>query len=146
MRRPPLRKLPSSDIARPASRASGDRPDRRGSRSHPCRRDRRADDSRGSRREHSRAVADEHEAAVAIEAWHADQLADIRASVARTPGAAGTPAGDVLSREQSAADWCRIRGHGGFDQPVSFSRYLKGLATGDWSGAEHERALSEGTP
>ena len=95
--------------------------------------------------EHSRAVADEREAADAIEAWHSDQLAEIRASVARTPGAAGTPAGDVLSREQSVADWCRTRGHSGFDEPVSFSRYLKGLATGDWDGAEHERAMSEGT-
>ena len=44
-----------------------------------------------------------------------------------------------------SADWCRTRGHTGFDEPASFSRYLKGLATGDWSGAEHERALSEGT-
>ena len=51
----------------------------------------------------------------------------------------------MLNREQSVADWCRTRGHGGFDEPVSFGRYLKGLATGDWSGAEHERALSEGT-
>jgi HK97 family phage major capsid protein len=96
--------------------------------------------------EHSRAVADEREAADAIEAWHADQLADIRASsVARPPGATGTPAGDVLSRDQSVADRCRTRGHSGFDEPVSFSRYLKGLATGDWAGADHERALSEGT-
>src|SRR5215216_6405701 len=94
--------------------------------------------------EHARAVADEREAADAIEAWHSDQLAEIRASIARTPGP-GTPAGDVLSREQSVADWCRTRGHTGFDEPASFSRYLKGLATGDWSGAEHERAMSEGT-
>ena len=95
--------------------------------------------------EHSRAVADEREAAEAIEAWHADQLAEHPRIRRPHPGATGTPAGDVLSREQSVADWCRTRGHGGFDQPVSFSRYLKGLATGDWSGAQHERALSEGT-
>src|SRR5215217_446214 len=94
--------------------------------------------------EHARAVADEREAADAIESWHADQLAEIRASMARTPAAAA-PAGDVLSRDQSVADWCRTRGHSGFDEPASFSRYLKGLATGDWSGAEHERAMSEGT-
>ena len=31
------------------------------------------------------------------------------------------------------------------DQPLSFDRYLRGLATGNWDGAEHERALSEGT-
>ena len=28
---------------------------------------------------------------------------------------------------------------------AQFDRYLKGLATGDWDGAEHERPLSEGT-
>ena len=95
--------------------------------------------------EHARSVADEREAADAIEAWHTDQLTEIRASLARTPGAAGTPAGDVLSREQSVADWCRTRGHTGFDEQVSFSRYPKCLATGDWDGAQHERALSEGT-
>src|SRR5215207_6288873 len=38
--------------------------------------------------EHGRAVADEREAADSIEAWHSDQLAEIRASIARTPGAA----------------------------------------------------------
>jgi integrase len=31
------------------------------------------------------------------------------------------------------------------DHPLSFDRYLKGLATGNWENAEHERALSEGT-
>ena len=51
--------------------------------------------------EHARAVADEREAADAIEALHSDQLAELRASIARTPGGAGTPAGDVLNREPS---------------------------------------------
>ena len=56
--------------------------------------------------EHARAVADEREAADAIEAWHTDQLADIRASIAPTPGGTGTPAGDLLNREQSTNAPC----------------------------------------
>jgi HK97 family phage major capsid protein len=30
-------------------------------------------------------------------------------------------------------------------QPLSFDRYLRGLATARWDGAEHERALAEAT-
>jgi hypothetical protein len=41
-----------------------------------------------------------------------------------------------------------VQARGGADpnQPrLSFDRYLKGLATGNWDGAPEERALSEGT-
>jgi HK97 family phage major capsid protein len=52
----------------------------------------------------------------------------------------------ILTREQSVASWTRDNGLVRHDQePVSFDRYLRGIVTGDWSGAEHERALSEGT-
>jgi hypothetical protein len=33
----------------------------------------------------------------------------------------------------------------GHDQALSFDRYLRGLATARWDGAEHERALAEAT-
>ena len=53
--------------------------------------------------------------------------------------------GTVLTREQSVADWCRHRGVPGFDEPLSLGRYLRGIATGNWDGAEHERAMSVAT-
>jgi HK97 family phage major capsid protein len=52
----------------------------------------------------------------------------------------------VLTREQSVYDWMAARG--AFDPaevPLSFDRFLRGMATGRWEGAEHERALAEGT-
>ncbi|HEV8425426.1 MAG TPA: phage major capsid protein [Actinomycetes bacterium] len=43
-------------------------------------------------------------------------------------------------------DWCQARGmFDPADERLSFDRYLRGLVTGRWDGAEHERALSEGT-
>ncbi len=51
----------------------------------------------------------------------------------------------MLTREQNVEDWARTRGLIPEDQQLSFDRYLRGLATGNWDGAEHERALSEGT-
>ena len=47
----------------------------------------------------------------------------------------------MLIREQSVEDWARTRGLIPSDQPLSFDRYLKGLATGNWENAEHERVL-----
>jgi HK97 family phage major capsid protein len=45
------------------------------------------------------------------------------------------------------SDWLAARG--AFDryqdQPLSLQRYLRGMATGEWDGAEHERALAEAT-
>jgi HK97 family phage major capsid protein len=80
-----------------------------------------------------------------IEQVLADQVAELRAAGTRqtTPAVPHEP---VLTREQSVYDWCQARGHfDPADQQLSFDRYLRGLVTGRWEGAEHERALSEGT-
>jgi HK97 family phage major capsid protein len=90
-------------------------------------------------------VAAEREAADAMEAERDRQLAEVRAAVARRPRPSA-PREPVLTREQSVYDWCRTRGL--FDQPdheLSFDKYLRGLATAKWDGAEHERALAEAT-
>ncbi|WP_156517530.1 phage major capsid protein [Rhodococcus sp. LB1] len=62
------------------------------------------------------------------------------------PGARAALRGaQTLTRDQSLSDWCRDNGApqqtttGGFDQ------FLRGIVTGDWTGAEEIRALSEGT-
>jgi HK97 family phage major capsid protein len=94
--------------------------------------------------EHGRHVAAEREAADAMDAERDRQLAEVRAAATRRPGPQ-TPREPVLTREQSVYDWLQARGR--FDQqgdePLSFDRYLKGMATGQWDGAEHERALAE---
>jgi HK97 family phage major capsid protein len=80
-----------------------------------------------------------------IEQLLADQVAELRAAQVRqaTPQLPREP---VLTREQSVADWCQQRGmFDGHDQELSFDRYLRGLATARWDGAEHERALAEAT-
>ncbi|CAM3752530.1 phage major capsid protein [Smaragdicoccus niigatensis] len=56
----------------------------------------------------------------------------------------------LLNRSQSLAQWVtdnglsmterRVRG-----EDLHFGRYLRGIATGNWSGAHEERALAEGT-
>ncbi len=57
----------------------------------------------------------------------------------------------VLSRDESVAAWMRGRGQiRDEDAGLSFDRYLRGLATGNWDGSERELAryklaLSEGT-
>jgi hypothetical protein len=54
----------------------------------------------------------------------------------------------ALRKDQRVADWVERRGsvdrpdHGG-DPAVSFGRYLRGIATGNWDGASEERALAE---
>jgi HK97 family phage major capsid protein len=81
-----------------------------------------------------------------IERLLADQVAELRAASTRTAGR-DVPREPVLTREQSMYDWLQARGR--FDQAdaegLSFDRYLRGMATGQWEGAEHERALAEGT-
>jgi HK97 family phage major capsid protein len=80
-----------------------------------------------------------------IEQLLADQVAELRAASTRGPGAS-VPREPVLTREQSVYDWLQHRG--AFDateEPLSFDRYVKGLATADWTGASHERALAEAT-
>jgi hypothetical protein len=95
--------------------------------------------------EHGRQVAAEREAADAMDAERDRQLAELRAAPTRRPNTATSE--PVLTREQSVADWLQARGafdrYG--DEPLSLQRYLRGMATGAWDGAEHERALAEAT-
>jgi HK97 family phage major capsid protein len=91
-------------------------------------------------------VTAEREAADAMEAERDRQLAEVRAAVARrSSGQAVTE--PVLRREENVYDWLQTRG--AFDrypeEPLSLQRYLRGMATGEWDGAEHERALAEAT-
>jgi len=96
--------------------------------------------------EHGRQVAAEREAADAMDAERDRQLVELRAAATRRPGPAA-PREPVLTREQSVYDWLQTRG--AFDrypdEPLSLQRYLRGMATGEWDGAEHERALAEAT-
>jgi HK97 family phage major capsid protein len=67
-------------------------------------------------------------------------------------GGGRTSAADdvALRKDQKVSDWVEKRGsvdrpdHGG-DPAVSFGRWLRGTATGNWDGAAEERALAEGT-
>jgi HK97 family phage major capsid protein len=96
--------------------------------------------------EHGRQVAAEREAADAMDAERDRQLAEVRAAATRRPGPAA-PREPVLTREQSVYDYLATRG--AFDpsdaEGLSFDRYLRGMATADWTGADHERALAEAT-
>jgi HK97 family phage major capsid protein len=97
--------------------------------------------------EHHTQVVAEREASDAIEAERDRELAELRAAGTRRPGPA-VPHEPVLTREQSVEQWAQQSGlftppEG--DRPPSFDRYLRGIVTGNWDGAEHERALSEGT-
>jgi HK97 family phage major capsid protein len=94
--------------------------------------------------QHRQQVTAEREAADEADRIRGDQIAELRATAARRTGPPA-PRGPVLTREQNVEDWARTRGMIPDDQPLSFDRYLRGLATGNWDGAEHERALSEGT-
>jgi HK97 family phage major capsid protein len=80
-----------------------------------------------------------------VEQLHAEEVRELRAAQARQPGPPESRS-PVLTREQSVADWCETRGFiRPEDKPLSFDRYLRGMATGNWTGAEQERALGEGT-
>jgi HK97 family phage major capsid protein len=95
--------------------------------------------------QHRAQVAAEREAADAMDAERDRQLAELRAAATRRPGPAA-PRDPVLQRSDSVYDWLAQRG--AFDpaeESLSFDRYLRGIATADWTGAEHERALAEGT-
>lgn len=94
--------------------------------------------------EHRTQVLAEREAADEADRVRDDQIAELRATAARRTGPPA-PRGPVLTREQNLEDWARTRGLIPEDQQLSFDRYLRGLATGNWDNAEHERALSEGT-
>jgi hypothetical protein len=94
--------------------------------------------------EHRQHVIAEREAADEADRVRDEQIAELRATTARRTGPPPTR-GPVLTRAQSVEDWARTRGLIPDEEPLSFDRYLRGLATGNWDGAEHERALSEGT-
>jgi HK97 family phage major capsid protein len=53
----------------------------------------------------------------------------------------------ILTREQRISDWCRDNGHDDRQgqPPLSFDKFVRGIAVGDWTGAREERVLSEGT-
>jgi HK97 family phage major capsid protein len=91
-------------------------------------------------------VVEQREADDAIEVEHARQLAEARAAATRRPRPAA-PREPVLTREQNVYDWLQQRG--AFDgvevEALSFDRYLRGIATGRWDDAPHERALAEAT-
>ena len=96
--------------------------------------------------EHARHVADEREAGDELDTLHSEQIAELRATAARQPSGPAYARGPVLTREQTVESWAHTRGLiTPDDPPLSFDRYLRGLATGNWTDAEHERALSEGT-
>jgi HK97 family phage major capsid protein len=97
--------------------------------------------------EHSQHVTVEREAGDQLDQLRDDQIAELRAAAARRPGPP-TPRGPVLTREQNVTDWAQTRGlfqPGAEDRPPSFDRYLRGIVSGNWDGAEQERAMSEGT-
>jgi HK97 family phage major capsid protein len=116
---------------------------------------RAAEDPAGSRdltanelAEYQARVVEAREADDGIEAERDRELAEVRAAATRRPVGSALPREPVLTREQSVEQWCQQRGL--FDPPaegerLSFDRYLRGIVTGNWDGAEHERALSEGT-
>jgi HK97 family phage major capsid protein len=97
--------------------------------------------------EHGQHLTAEREASDQLDQLRDDQIAELRAATARRPGPA--PArGPVLTREQSVEQWAQTRGlfePGADDRPPSFDRYLRGIVSGNWDGAEQERAMSEGT-
>jgi len=99
-------------------------------------------------REYQVRVVEQREADDAIEAERDREVAELRAAATRRPTGPAVPHEPVLTREQSVEAWCQQRGL--FEPPaeggrLSFDRYLRGLVTGRWDGADHERALSEGT-
>ncbi|RZU75245.1 hypothetical protein EV384_3777 [Micromonospora kangleipakensis] len=62
--------------------------------------------------EHARLVAEEREATDELDALRDQQIAELRATVARRPGAlaGSTPGSPVLTRDQPMSDWCQTRG------------------------------------
>jgi HK97 family phage major capsid protein len=88
----------------------------------------------------------QREADDALEAERDRELAELRAATIRRQGPAGAGDAPVLTREQSVYDWLQARGaFQPAEERLSLQRYLRGMATGHWDGADHERALAEGT-
>ena len=90
-------------------------------------------------------VVAQREADDRIEAERDRELAELRAAATRRPSPQ-VPREPVLQRSDSVYDWLALRG--AFDpveERLSFDKYMRGIAPADWTGAEHERALAEGT-
>nr|WP_271212235.1 phage major capsid protein [Rhodococcus wratislaviensis]GLK38662.1 hypothetical protein GCM10017611_55290 [Rhodococcus wratislaviensis] len=52
----------------------------------------------------------------------------------------------ILTRDQSFVSWNRDNGRTAANsEGASFDRYLRGIVSGDWRGADEERSMSEGT-
>jgi HK97 family phage major capsid protein len=95
--------------------------------------------------EHRNRVAEIRELDDEVERLLESQIAETRAQATRRP-TPDVPTEPVLTREQKLTDWVEQRGlTTPSERPLSFDRYLRGLATGRWDGAEEERAMSEGT-
>ncbi len=95
--------------------------------------------------EHRDLVGETRELDDEIERGLEAEIAELRAQSVRRP-TPDVPDEPVLIREQKLTDWVEKRGLvTPSEQPLSFDRYIRGLATGRWDGAEEERALSEGT-
>jgi HK97 family phage major capsid protein len=97
-------------------------------------------------RDYQARVVEQREADDAIEAERDREVAELRAAATRRTGPAA-PREPVLTREASVYDWLQARGafEGVETEGLSFDRFLRGMATADWTGAEHERALAEST-
>ena len=95
--------------------------------------------------EYRKHVDAEREVQERIEELHAQEVRELQAAPARAPQAPSV-SGPFLTREMKVSDWAQTRGLITGDEPLSFDRYLRGIATGDWSGADEERALAETTP
>jgi HK97 family phage major capsid protein len=99
-------------------------------------------------RDYQARVVEQREADDAIEAERDSELAELRAAATRRPTGPPVPREPVLTREQSVEAWCQQRGMfepAESDRPPSFDRWLRGIVSGQWDGAEHERAMSETT-
>jgi HK97 family phage major capsid protein len=97
-------------------------------------------------REYQARVVEQREADDQLDELRDRELAELRAAATRRTGPA-TPREPVLTREASVYDWLQARGafEGVQTEGLSFDRFLRGMATGRWDGADHERALAEGT-
>ncbi len=95
--------------------------------------------------EYRQHVDAEREVGERIEELHEQEVRELQAAPARRPTPPDTH-GPYLTREQKVSDWARTRGLvPESDRPLNFDRYLRGIATGEWDGADEERSLAEGT-
>lgn len=83
----------------------------------------------------------------------ADAIASFESltSAAPDPGAPNHPqhgalhGQQFLTRSDSVSQWAGDNGFDNTTEQPSFDKYLRGIVTGNWRGADQERALAEGT-